>query len=126
MIVHPDVHVGALPRDELLAIFTLSRRRWNDGTAIVALNYDAMHPLREQFDRAVLSLAPDAVARFWIEFRVRGQGTAPRTVPNSRWMGRVVSHLPGAIGYLPSGEPTEGAHVVARISNGRVYAGGAR
>jgi hypothetical protein len=47
----------------------------------------------------VLGLAPDAVARFWIDQRIRGLGGAPRAIPAAMLI-RVVPQLAGSIGYI--------------------------
>jgi ABC-type phosphate transport system substrate-binding protein len=122
VIAHPGVPVEQLSRDELAAIFTLSHRRWGSGAPIVPFNADPKAPNRELFDRTVLGMSPDAAARFWVDFRVRGQGTAPRTVPTSTLMARVIARLPGSIGYVPATEPVSGVRVVARVVGGRVLA----
>jgi hypothetical protein len=109
-----------MDRNELAAVFTLSLRNWSNGRKAVPFNYAANHSYRVAFDEAVLRMEPGQVARFWITRRVRGQGTAPRTVSSPQLMAKVVSRLPGAVGYVPQGVDTSGAVVVARVQGGRV------
>lgn len=71
------------------------------GVRLIPLNYAPGDPLRSAFDRAALGLSPDAVGRYWVDRRIRGQGLPPRTVGSAALMRAVVARLPGAIGYLP-------------------------
>ncbi|MGD8860344.1 MAG: hypothetical protein PVI30_10040 [Myxococcales bacterium] len=119
-IVHPAAGVERMDRNELAAVFTLSLRNWSNGRRAVPFNYAANHPYRVAFDEAVLGMGPEQVARFWITRRVRGQGTAPRTVSSPQLMAKVVARLPGAVGYVPHGVKAPGAVVVARVEGGRV------
>jgi hypothetical protein len=70
------------------------------GVRLVALNQPPGSPARVSFDRTLLGLEPDAVARFWIDQRIRGQGTAPRAIPNVALLLRVLAQLPGGISYV--------------------------
>jgi len=70
------------------------------GMRLVALNQPPGSPARVTFDRTLLGLEPDAVARFWIDQRIRGQGSAPRAIPSVALLLRVLAQLPGGISYL--------------------------
>jgi len=70
------------------------------GARLVPLNQPPGAPARVAFDRALLGLLPDAIARFWIDQRIRGQGSAPRAIPTVPLLLRVLAQLPGGISYL--------------------------
>jgi len=70
------------------------------GARLVPLNQPPGAPARVAFDRALLGLEPDAIARFWIDQRIRGQGSAPRAIPTVSLLLRVLAQLPGGISYL--------------------------
>jgi hypothetical protein len=126
VIAHPKVQMSELSPDRLEAIFTLSEREWPGGEPAVPYNYAPGNPYREAFDRTVLRMGPDEIARFWIDRRIRGMGDAPRKVPTVALMLRVVANLRGAIGYVPEGPLPPDVKVVARIAGGRVLHAGAR
>jgi hypothetical protein len=126
VIVHPGTRVQTLSADELEALFTLSQRAWPDGQPAIPFNFAPGAPLREQFDRVVLGMNGDEVARFWIDRRIRGLGDAPRKVPSVALMLRVVAKLPGALGYVPEDAVTHEVKVVARIVDGKLLAPNAR
>lgn len=126
VIVNPKASVRSLSAGELEAIYSLSIQHWQGGETIIAFNYMPMTQLRSSFDRVVLGMDPDQVARFWIDRRVRGQGDAPRKIPTPELMLRVVANLPGSIGYVPRTMVGPGVKVVALVSGGRVYDPGAK
>ena len=70
------------------------------GTRLVPLNQPPGSAARVAFDRTLLGLEPDAIARFWIDQRIRGQGSAPRAIPNVALLLRVLAQLPGGVSYV--------------------------
>jgi hypothetical protein len=120
VIANAKSGVTTLSRSELESVFALSRRTWPNGTRIVVVNLDNGAPERAQFDRVVLGLTPDEVARYWIDRRTRGAGEAPMRIPSPALMVKVIPALAGSIGYAPEGPVAPGARRVARIVNGSV------
>lgn len=53
----------------------------------------------------------DAIARYWIDQRIRGK-QAPRTLPSTDLRVRVVVKLPGAIGYVSASRVTAEVRVL--------------
>jgi len=89
----------------------LSEPTGGPGGKMIPLNQPPGTPGRAQFDKAVLGLAGDDVARFWIDQRIRGQGGAPRAIP-AAMLTRVVPQLVGSIGYIRANEIVPGVKVV--------------
>lgn len=114
VIVHPS-NRSKVSKDDLGFIFKSSMRHWSDGGRIAALNLPARTNERALFDHAVLGLDPDAVARFWIDRKIRGGEPPPRTIMDALTMARVVQQLRDAIGYVPIALATEKVRIVARV-----------
>ncbi|HET9955358.1 MAG TPA: hypothetical protein VFQ61_12675 [Polyangiaceae bacterium] len=70
-----------------------------EGMRLVALNHAPLSTERVQFDKSVLGMSPEEVARFWIDRKIRGQSGAPKTVEPLDLLQRVVAQLRGAVGY---------------------------
>ena len=102
VVVHPSI-TEALSIAELAAIFTTRKQSWNGGKRIVPFNFPPKHEVRVAFDQAVLSMDPDAVARYWIDRKIRGGNPPPKQIPNAQLVVRLVEKLDGAIGYVPQG-----------------------
>jgi len=120
IIVNSKNPTRALAEAELGLLFASSRRSWSDGQAVVCFNLPPGHPLRVEFDRAVLHMEPDEVGRFWIDQRIRGTAKPPRQVEDPQIMLHIVARLPGAIGYVPATLVDGSVNVVARVRRGKV------
>ncbi len=120
VIVHPSVPVKALSAADLRSIYRRETSYWPDGQAIRPLALSPENPLRHQFDLAVLGLDPDAVAKYWIDQRVRGGATPPRSVSTVALIARVTPALAGAIAYVPESAIPAGVRVVAMVRGGTV------
>jgi ABC-type phosphate transport system substrate-binding protein len=68
---------------------------------------------RAGFDRAILGMSPEAVGRFWVDRKVRGQPGAPRSLPSLAHVLKVVAKFPGAISYVPAEQLTSAVQPVA-------------
>jgi len=67
---------------------------------LVPFNSPPNTPERVLFDRRVLGMSPEEVARHWVDQRIRGNPGPPRTIAGAKLLRQVVARLPGAIGYL--------------------------
>ena len=115
VIVNAKNPVKSLGLDEIEAIFKALKRSWSGGKRILPFNFPARDPLRVAFDRSALHMEPGAVARYWIDQRVRGGQHPPTQVPTIAMMREVVSSLETAIGYVPTSEVRSGVKVVAEV-----------
>lgn len=120
VIVHPTAPVSSLSEDDLVSIFTMSRRRWSDGETIVVFNMNPGTSTRVYFDQVVLGMSPDQAARFWIDRRIRDGGASPLKTPSAVTMLKVIAALERSIGYVPEAQLGPSVKVVARVINGRV------
>jgi len=76
------------------------------GRTLAPFNAGTGTPERTGFDKAVLGMSPEQVGRYWVDRKVRGQSAAPRSLPSSAHIAKVVAKLPGAISYLAADQLT--------------------
>jgi hypothetical protein len=115
------VVVGARSEVHDLTLGTL--RRIFRGEVVESPGGDRYHPFnlpasdrtRVRFDRAVLGMTPDQVARYWIDRQIRGLGTSPRAITSAAILCRIVERIPGAIAYVRASQASTGVRVI-RIS----------
>ncbi len=119
VIVHPSSPIRSLTAEELAEVFK-TRRRKVRGQRVVPFNFRARTPHRTAFDRTVLHMDPDQVARYWINRRVRGGESPPRQVPTAKVMLGVVAGLKPAVGYVPRRAVDGSVRVIARIVKGKL------
>ena len=120
VVVNPSIGVSKLSDEELEAIFLTNRRYWSGTRSIIPFNLPPHSDERVHFDQVVLRMDPDAVARFWLDRRVRSGSPPPRQAPDPMMVARLVAKLEGAIGYVPESLVAHDVQVVARIRNGKV------
>lgn len=90
-----DISLGTLRR-----VFRSEHVTDSDGARLVGFNHPSGSRARELFDRVVLGMEPDQVARFWVDQRIRGGARPPRTVASVTLLLEVINRYPGAVGYL--------------------------
>lgn len=95
-----DVSIG-----DLRQLFLRKRASLENETAI-PFNHPPGTPDRVGFDRVVLGMGPDDVARYWVDRRVRSGESPPRIVDSITLLVAVIGKLRGAIGYVRDGYPT--------------------
>lgn len=119
VIVHKRSRVATVDRDELRQIFQTHKTAWSaTGDRAIPINLPDKHPVRHEFDRAVLGLDPDRVARYWVDRKIRGDARPPRTAPSPAAVVRAVATNPDLVGYVPASEVGDEVKVVAKIIDG--------
>lgn len=73
------------------------------GQTAVPFNHPPRAPDRVIFDRIVLGMNADEIGRYWVDQKIRGGSSPPRTVDSVGLLLRVLARLPGAIGYVREG-----------------------
>ena len=80
---------------------------------LVPFNSEPSTPARTAFDQAVLGMSPSEVGRLWVDRKVRGQSSAPRSLPSVGHVVKVVAKFPNAISYVPADQLTSALQPVA-------------
>lgn len=83
------------------------------GVKLLPLNQNPGTADRARFDGVILDLTPEAMSRFWIDQRIRGQGSPPRAIPSVALLCKLVAQLPGAISYVRAPEVPAGVKVLS-------------
>ncbi len=79
------------------------KQRTVAGQTVLPFNHPAGTQDRVGFDRVVLGLEPEEVARYWIDQKIRGGNPPPRTTDSMSLLVRLVIRLSGAVGYVRAG-----------------------
>lgn len=103
IVVSKDSPVSDISIFELKRLY-LGERINASGKRLLPLNLTPASRERGAFDKTVLSMSPDAIARYWIDRKIRGDSGPPKTIEPLDLMQRVVARLDGAIGYAPVNE----------------------
>jgi hypothetical protein len=112
VVVGKQGSLEAMSLSELKRLFMGESTVGPQGQKLVALNRDPKSEERVGFDRTVLGMSPEVVARYWIDRKIRGQSSAPKAVEPAAVLQRVVARLGGAIAYVRAREVTDEVKIV--------------
>jgi ABC-type phosphate transport system substrate-binding protein len=120
VIVNKANPVSTLLQNELRPLFQTTKKAWSSGEDAVPINLPEDSELRNEFDKAILGLDPERVARYWTDRKVRGGARPPIRVPTTVAVLKAVAAKPGAIGYVKLSEVNNSVKVVAKVSGGKL------
>ena len=112
LIVRPQSSLQELSLSSLRHVFLSAPVSEPNGDRLVPYNHPLRAPDRVAFDRLVLRLDPEDVARLWLDRKIRGQPNPPRTVDSLAALLRAVATVAGAIGYIRAGFVTKDVRVI--------------
>jgi ABC-type phosphate transport system substrate-binding protein len=123
VIVNTQNPVQAIDASDLRPIFQTTKTNWgNSAGDALPLNLPEDNPLRLEFDKAVLGLDADRVARYWQDRKIRGGSRPPMRVSSTGMVLKGVAAKAGAVGYVKASEVNATVKVVARIADGKLRA----
>lgn len=121
VIVNTQNPVQTIDASDLRPIFQTTKTSWgNSAGDAMPLNLPEDNPLRLEFDKAVLGLDADRVARYWQDRKIRGGARPPMRVGSTGMVLKGVASKPGAVGYVKASEVNATVKVVARIAGGKL------
>jgi ABC-type phosphate transport system substrate-binding protein len=120
VIANKAVPVHALSRDDLRPIFQRRKKNWPDGSSVRPFNLPPSNSVRQKFDSAILGLDPEQMPLYWIDRRIRGGDRPPDNIPSAATMLKVVSLMPGAVGFIEAAAADDTVKVIARIVDAQV------
>ncbi len=103
VVVNATADVSHLSRSSLLAIFSMRKTSWPNGTKIRVFVLSDDHPLHAKFCKSILDVYPHQLRRRWNKIVFSGIGQSPTVVSSPAALMRKVKNVPGAIGYVRSG-----------------------
>jgi hypothetical protein len=112
VVVNPKNKKSGISLSELRAIMLRHRTRWPDGKVIVFLNRQAGSKIRKAMDRIVLKMSPDQSAAYWIDRKIRGKGSPPRSFGSGLLIQRIVSNTREAVSYVMASKVKPGVKVL--------------
>ena len=100
VIAHSSVPLDHMSKQQLRAVFALSKQYWPNSDSIKVAVRKAGDEFHIQFSRQVLGVFPYQLKRNWDRLSFSGMAIPPHYVSNDQEMIDYVRKNPGAIGYL--------------------------
>lgn len=98
VIVDRDNPKTDISLEELKSYFTGKRKDWPDGARAIPLGLEVGAPERTAFLRSALGMSPADYDRWWVDQKVRGQGSPPRLVSTASAL-KLTAKVRGALAY---------------------------
>ncbi len=112
VVVSQSTPLAGIRLDDLRRLFLDEMIRDADWNKLVPLNQVPGSSERTLFDSRVLGMAPDEMARFWIDRKVRGDKGAPRSVAPAGNLARLVAKFKGTITFIRTVDMIPGLKIV--------------
>jgi hypothetical protein len=116
---HNTNSISALDLEE---IYLRKQAHWASGDKVIPINLATENRLRLTFDRVVLGMGADEIARYWLDQRIRNGSNPPRELDDPALALRLVTRIQGVIAYVPDSSDLSDVRVVARIRGGKLLA----
>ena len=100
VVVGRHSRIEGLTRFELKRLYLGANLQAPGGERLLAFHQMQDAPERVAFERGVLGMDAEQLARYWIDRKIRGEGGAPRAVASAELLQRVVSQLGQSVGYV--------------------------
>lgn len=103
VVVDRDNPKTDISLEELKSYYTGKRGEWPDGARVVPIDLEAGASGRTQFVSQALGMSQAQYDQFWVDQKVRGQGTPPRAVSEATAL-KLSAKVRGAIAYVPASQ----------------------
>lgn len=103
VVVDRDNPKNDISLEELKSYFTGKRHEWPDGARVVPIDLEADSPQRAAFIAKALGMSPTEYDRWWVDQKVRGQGSAPKATSAGGAL-KLAAKVRGALAYVPASQ----------------------
>lgn len=100
IIVDRDNPKTDISVDELKSLFLGKRGDWADGARVVPIDLDPSSPSRAVFLSQVMGMSASQFEQYWVDQKVRGQGSPPRMASSESTALKLVSRVRGAVAFV--------------------------
>lgn len=101
IVAHPTVVIRDLNPHQARLIWSLALVSTDDRVKLRVFSFNESSDIHRKFTRNYLKLRSAQLSRQWSRAAFSGNATPPVLVESSEQMLRLVSEVPGAIGYVP-------------------------
>lgn len=117
IVASKDFPVDELSRGDLKRLY-MGQPVYLGGRTLVPIALSKTQPDRAEFDLSVTGMDAANTALYWIDRKIRGQSGEPKSVESPDVLLRVVSQVPGSVGYVAA-SVVKGSVKVLRIDGKR-------
>lgn len=101
VIVNKSVPDNSLTANQLLDIYSLSKKKWSDGNNIVVFDLKSHEATAEKF-YGFIGKSHSDIKKLWMKLQLTGEGSAPAALSSDDEVLSKVASTPGSIGFVGS------------------------
>lgn len=101
IITNKSLNLNSLTTIELIEIYTLNRKFWDDDTRIVIVDMKGENECKSSFYE-LLEMDYTELQKIWLRKQFSGAGIPPKVFKTSEEIIEMVAQTEGAIAYIPS------------------------
>jgi ABC-type phosphate transport system substrate-binding protein len=114
IIANKSVSESSIDASKAGSIYSLSTKKWSNGSAIVIYDMSAAGATKEKF-YAFISKNDGALKKEWLKLKLTEGADVPKPVASDADMVKMVASTPGAIGYVSASAVTGDVKVLTTI-----------
>ncbi len=111
IVVGQSAALTSISFSRLKALF-LGRVISSANGRLVPFNRVTNTPYRVLFDKVVLEMDPDEVARYWVDRKIRGETGAPEAFETAEQLKTMLERVPNSVGYVDARDVGGPVHVI--------------
>lgn len=111
IVVGQSAALTSISFSRLKALF-LGRVISSANGRLVPFNRVTNTPYRVLFDKIVLEMDPDEVARYWVDRKIRGETGAPEAFETAEQLKTMLERVPNSVGYVDARDVGGPVHVI--------------
>lgn len=111
VIVNKNNPAHTIKKAMLKRLFT-GRVKELEGAVAVPINQDLNSPQASKFLEEVIGQTPEIYKEYWVAQQIKGAGSAPMVQNGDEAIIKMVSAIPGAIGYISASSVTDAVKVL--------------
>lgn len=115
IIANNSVSVSSINKSELLDIYSLSIKNWDNDDKIIVLDLKSDNDVKAKFYNH-LGKSNSALKKVWMRAQLTGEGFAPDAMNSEEEILKKVAATPGAIGYVRKSIVNSSVKVLAEIN----------
>lgn len=114
IIVNKSVDIELLDKGQILDIYTLNTRHWEDGSKITLIDYNGYNRTKKRYYK-YLGISYSKIQKIWLRKQFSGKAKPPITYKTEKEVVDIVASTTGAIGYVSASKVSNDVKIIATI-----------
>ena len=114
VIVNKSVNASSISKSNLLDIYSLTTKNWDNGNKIIVFDQKSDNEVKEKF-YSFIGKSNSDLKKVWMRAQLTGEGFAPEALNSDQEVLNKVASTPNAIGYINKNSVSSSVKVLIEI-----------